>query len=79
MGEVWQKGKVLCFEYQMKENHLGETQLEDWKAVVRGLIIGELELEYKNSSNEDPESVRVILIWDWIINTPTTVSIIKSR
>ena len=55
---VWQKGKVLCFEYQMKENHLGETQLQDWKAVVRGLIIGELELEYKNSSKEDPESVR---------------------
>ena len=25
---------------------------------MRGLIIGELELEYKNSSKEDPESVR---------------------
>ena len=56
--KVWQKENVLCYEYMIEDAHFSESQLKDWKAVVTGTLLGELEYLYKNSSPLDPQSVR---------------------
>ena len=56
--KVWQKENVLCYEYMIEDAHFSESQLKDWKAVVTGTLLGELEYHYKNPSPLDPQSVR---------------------
>jgi hypothetical protein len=56
--KVWQKENVLCYEYLLKDAHFSESFLKDWEAVLRGIVIGGLEHNYKTSSPSDPQSVR---------------------